>query len=128
MLPNRIRISKRATESLKQIKGRVGITPNVLCRVALMLSLNDDYSPNLEQTDLDGTEFNSVTLFGEHALLYECLLRECHGDRPPKDMQLVLAAHIDNGVDKLRRVKSASDVLTFAADETVSDLPRSEDA
>lgn len=113
MLPNRIHVSKRATELLKQIKARTGVTPNILCRMALTLSLEEGFKVNSDTTDLEGSEFNLSTLLGEAGPLYEGLLRQAHGDLDPKKAQLFLAAHVDNGVDKLRRVKSVSDLLAF---------------
>jgi len=62
MLPNRVYISKRATDLLKQIKGKTGVTPNILCRMALTLSLEESHIANPDNTDLNGSEFNLPTL------------------------------------------------------------------
>ncbi|MDD5703537.1 MAG: DNA sulfur modification protein DndE [Dehalococcoidales bacterium] len=113
MLPNRVHISKRATDHLKQIKSKTGVTPNILCRMALILSLDEGHKANPDSTDLNGSEFNLPTLLGDAGSLYEALIRQFHGDLSPKEAQLVLAAHIDNGVDKLKRVKSVSDLLQY---------------
>lgn len=113
MLPNRVHISKRATELLKQIKARTGVTPNILCRIALTISLDEDHKANPELTDLNGSEFNLPTLLGDASNLYEALLKEVHGDLEARQAQLILAAHIDNGVDKLKRAKSVCDLLAF---------------
>ena len=113
MLPNRVHISKRATDQLKAIKGRTGVTPNIVCRMALILSLEENHKANADTTDLNGSEFNLSTLFGEAGLLYEALMRQFHGNLSPKEAQLVLAAHIDNGIDKLKRAKSVGDLLGY---------------
>ena len=39
MLPNRIRISKKATDLLARMKGNTGLTPNILARLAIAHSL-----------------------------------------------------------------------------------------
>src|SRR5437868_1986794 len=75
MLPNRLRVSKQATDSLKQLKSRTGLTPNLLCRMAMTLSLEEGVAGGQRKTDLDGSEFNLPTLLGDHALAYECLIR-----------------------------------------------------
>lgn len=111
MLPNRVHISKRSTEILKLIKTRTGVTPNILCRIALTLSLEEGHQPNPDTTDLDGAEFNITTLLGDAALLYDCLLKQAHGELPPKQAQLFLAGHIDNGVDKLKRAKNVGNLI-----------------
>jgi DNA sulfur modification protein DndE len=113
MLPNRVHISKRATDLLKQIKTKTGVTPNILCRMALTLSLEESHQANAEGTDLNGSEFNLPTLLGDAATLYEALLRQLHGELNAKEAQLILAAHIDNGVDKLKRAKSPLDLLRY---------------
>lgn len=113
MLPNRVRISKRATDLLKQIKAKTGVTPNILCRIALTLSLEENHKANPDGTDLNGSEFNLPTLLGDSDSLYEALIRETHGNLGPKEALLILAAHIDNGVDKLKRVKSVGDLMAY---------------
>jgi DNA sulfur modification protein DndE len=113
MLPNRVHISKRASELLKQIKSKTGVTPNILCRMALSLSLEENHNANPDITDLNGSEFNLPTLLGDASALYEALIRQFHGELNSKEAQLILAAHIDNGVDKLKRAKSAADLLKY---------------
>lgn len=113
MLPNRVHISKRATELLRQIKAKTGVTPNILCRVALTLSLEENHKANPKVTDLNGSEFNLPTLLGDASPIYEALIRQSHGALTPREAQLILAAHIDNGVDKLKRVKSVSDLIQY---------------
>ena len=113
MLPNRIHISKRASELLKQIKAKTGVTPNILCRMALTLSLEEKHKANPKSTDLNGLEFSISTLLGDANSLYEALIRQTHGNLTPKEAQLILAAHIDNGVDKLKRAKSVSDLIQY---------------
>jgi DNA sulfur modification protein DndE len=114
MLPNRVRISKRATDLLKQIKSKTGVTPNILCRIALALSLEENHNANPEGTDLNGSEFNLPTLLGDATSLYEALMRQFHGNLNAKEAQLILAAHVDNGVDKLKRAKSVVDLLAYS--------------
>lgn len=113
MLPNRVHISKRATDLLKQIKAKTGVTPNILCRMALTLSLEENHKANPDSTDLNGSEFNLPTLLGDAGSLYEALIRQAHGNLGPKDAQLILAAHVDNGVDKLKRAKSVGDLMGY---------------
>ena len=115
MLPNRFRISHRATETLKQIKGRTGVTPNILCRMALVLSLREGQQAGIRKVELDGSEFNTPTLFGDLPLAYECLIRQVHGSLDGKEIQQIVAAHIDAGVDHLKRVRTLADLLSFVS-------------
>ncbi len=110
MFPNRIRISKGASDQLKLIKQRTGVTPNVLCRMAIMLSLKRDSVIKRSDTKLDGLEFNISTLFGEYVPLYECLLRQFHGALEQKEFEVLLAAHVDDGIMVLKAARSLSDL------------------
>jgi len=110
MLPNRFRISKSATDTLKLLKMRTGVTPNILCRIALMLSLEEGVSRGEQAPDLDGSEFNAPTLFGEHAQVYECFIQQIHGMLDARQYNLVVASHVDNGLELLKRCKTLLDL------------------
>jgi len=62
---NRIRLSKSATTRLSMLKGRTGLTPNILCRIGFCLSLRDPIVPKPENYDEEGQEINRYTLTGE---------------------------------------------------------------
>lgn len=111
MLPNRLRISKQATESLKILKSRTGVTPNLLCRMALVISLEEDAATGDRKTDLEGSEFNMATLFGENAQAYECLIRQLHVNIEGRALNTVVAAHIDWGLEYLKKSRSLLDLV-----------------
>ena len=111
MLPNRMRISQTATDSLKMLKGRTGLTPNLICRMSLLMSLEDGLRGGQKIQELTGSEFNASTLFGEFGQLFEALIRQVHGDLDPKQCALVIAGHIDAGLDRLRKSRSLGDLL-----------------
>ena len=102
MLPNRFRITNRATRALSNLKAATGLTPNILCRYAFALSIKDGKKGGLKELVLDGSEFNMPTLFGEHAAAYECVLRHIHGELLGKRVVEVVASHIEDGIDLLR--------------------------
>jgi DNA sulfur modification protein DndE len=111
MLPNRFRISKQAGEALKILKSRTKVTPNLLCRIALAISLENGADGGKRNTDLDGNEFNLATLFGETAQAYECLLRHLHGQIDGRALNLAIASHIDSGLERLKKSRSLLDLL-----------------
>lgn len=110
MFPNRIRISKGASDQLRLIKQRTGLTPNILCRIAIMLSVQRACLTKDSSAKLDGLEFNLITLFGEHTQLYECLLRQAYGELTQKEAEAVLAAHADDGVMVLKAARSLTEL------------------
>lgn len=114
MLPKRLKISKIATDTLKLLKARTGVTPNLVCRMALLLSLEDGKRGGMKDCDQDGSEFNSITLFGEHEQLFECLLIEVHGALDGKQYASVISSHIETGLVRLRKSKTLIDLVSFS--------------
>ena len=111
---NRIRVSADATNKLKVLKARTGLTPNVLCRLALTLSLSESGLPNTASYDEQGQEFNRYTLTGEWDQLFIALLKE---RLVQDDMDIALdqlpqfKAHLNRGVALLyTSIKSLSDL------------------
>lgn len=98
---NRIRISEKATHRLSQLKGRTGLTPNILSRIAICYSLNDPTVPNPNDYDERGQELNRYTLTGEWDTFFIALVKErCIHDGldPENDLYHQLRAHLNRGV------------------------------
>ena len=98
---NRIQISQDATYRIRQLKGRTGLRPNILCRFALLYSLNEPRIPNPVDSDKDGMEFNRYTLTGEWDSFFIALLKErCIQDGldPAKDILSQFIAHLNRGI------------------------------
>ncbi len=112
MLPNRIRTTKDAAEQLKYLKAKTGLTPNILCRIAICKSLGQKRMLAERTQELGGLEFNSVTLFGNYARLYEAMFCQLYGRRDVENIESVIANHIDDGLNSLRGVQSLIDVLS----------------
>jgi DNA sulfur modification protein DndE len=98
---NRIRISEKATHRLIQLKGRTGLTPNILARLAICYSLNDPSIPDPEFYDEKGMEMNRFTLTGEWDTFFIALIKErCIHDNLDPETELLpqLRAHLNRGV------------------------------
>ena len=111
---NRIRVSAEATNKLKVLKARTGLTPNILCRLALTLSFSEPGLPNASTYDEQGQEFNRYTLTGEWDQLFIALLKE-RLSQDSLDVELDLLpqfkSHLNRGVALLySRIKSLSDL------------------
>ena len=118
---SKLRISADATSKLRFLRQRTGLTPNLICRIALMSSLEDGPIGNVPAPDEEGSEFNSYTLTGEHSALYIALTRwveEREGSEAhlsDADLLARLRGHIHRGVGTLSvRAKSAVDLLALA--------------
>lgn len=111
MLPKRLRISKSATDTLKLLKARTGLTPNIVCRMALMLSLEHGKRGGESHPEQIGSEFNAPTFFGEFALAFEALLTQVHGKLDPKACATVIASHVDSGLEILRKSRTLLELV-----------------
>ena len=117
----RLRISADAESRLRSVRQKTGLTPNLLCRMATMLSLEEGPVGPGMVTDEGGRELNAQTLTGDHHGLITAMIRlveeEAEGRRLP-DEELVtrFRAHIHRGVATLSvRAKSPADVARLAA-------------
>ena len=110
----KIFLSADNTQKVRTMKGRTGITPNILCRFALALSLRDPGVPDPSSFPNDGMEFNRYTLLGPHEVLMLALVRQrcLHDDLDPDDeMSEQLRAHINRGIGILYpRLKNLADL------------------
>lgn len=115
MLPKRMHISQTATDKLRILKGRTGLTPNIISRIALIRSLREGARAGKRKVDQNGSEFIGTTLFGEHANVLEALIVQVHGPQDMKTMSQIIASHIDDGLIDLMKAKTISDLADYAA-------------
>ncbi len=110
----KIFLSAENTQKVRTLKGRTGLTPNILCRFALTLSLRDPGVPDPSIYANDGMEFNSYTLLGQQEVVLLALVRQCslqHGIDPDVELWEQLRAHVNRGVGILYpRVRSLLDL------------------
>lgn len=121
MLPKRLRISKSATDTLKLLKARTGLTPNIVCRMALIMSLERGKQGGESYPEQVGSEFNATTFFGEFALAFEALLTQVHGKLDAKTCATVIASHVDNGLEILRKSRSLLELIEHSAPKSSPD-------
>jgi DNA sulfur modification protein DndE len=117
---NRIRISKIATVRLSILKGRTGLTPNILCRIGFCLSLSEPAVPNPNDYDENGQEFNRYTLTGEWDRFFIALLKErllSDGLDYKRDLLPQFRAHLNRGAIILfEKVKDLMDLYELLPD------------
>ena len=101
---SRIHTSQRCRGILANLKIKTGLTPNILSRFGICLSLKDPSVPNPEEFDELGTEFLPLVLFGEHEKLFLALMIDRlnrDGLDPEKYLNIMLRAHLNRGVYSL---------------------------
>jgi DNA sulfur modification protein DndE len=115
---SKLRISSDATSKLRSLRQRTGLTPNLLCRIALMTSLEEGPLSGTHVPDEEGSEFNAYTLTGEYGAMFAALLRWVEEGPNPSDplendeLLARLRGHIHRGVGTLSvRAKAPADIL-----------------
>jgi DNA sulfur modification protein DndE len=109
----RLRLTKEASNRLKILSGRTGLTPNLLCRVGFCLSLREAGKPEPARYPEEEREFNRFTLLGEYDALFVALLRQrCFEDgSDPSQIEDLFRAHMNRGVSLLYgRARSIGDL------------------
>lgn len=111
-----------ATSRLRSLQQRTGLTPNLLCRIATMMSLEEGPVGTVRAPDEKGKELNAYTLTGELTGVFGAVVRFVEEDegrgQPLSDDEIVLrfASHLHRGVGLLSvRAKSPADVARLAA-------------
>jgi len=126
---NRLRISEEVSSKLSMLKGRTGLTPNILCRIGFCLSLNDPTVPNFDDYPSDTEkEIDRHTLTGPWDRLFVALIKErCYQDKLPLDNETLakhFRAHVNRGVLLLfKRVRSLSDLAQLMPRDVCQDVP-----
>lgn len=112
MLPNRMQLSHQTEEQLKKLKSYIGITPNIIARLAFFRSVESNfrYNPEGDTKKLDGTlVLDKITWLGDTLTPTELTLMMLY---PGLDNKLLLkawAAHVEDGIAALRNCKNLVD-------------------
>ena len=119
----KIRLTRDASNRLRFLAGRTGLTPNLLCRMGFCLSLEDPKIPNPDEFPEEEREFNRYTLLGEYDAVYISLLKQrLESDQlEPEQLDDQFRAHLNRGITLLQqRVRNVSDLASLVP---VSVLP-----
>jgi len=116
----RIRLSKDGTSKLHKLKNKTGITPNISCRIALCMSLEEKNIPSLElYYSEEGQEINKHTFLGDISdELLSLFLFWCSENNVEfEEYYKYLIANINRGIELLtNRVKNLSDFSILCED------------
>jgi DNA sulfur modification protein DndE len=96
----RLKTSKFTGEKLKQLQSTTNLTPNILARIAIGLSLRQAGTPQIEINDSNGLEFNRNTLTGEYDYIFKALITQHSNKELTEDEYFpdLFNAHLERGV------------------------------
>jgi DNA sulfur modification protein DndE len=111
---NRLKLSKEATFRSRAISAKLGITPNILYRFGICLSLDEPSIPNPLHYSQDGQEIDRHTLLGEYDSFFVALLKQRlvqDGLDVEKDFDAQIKAHLNRGTLLFcNRVRDLTDI------------------
>ena len=109
------------------LKKRTGLTPNILARFAICMSIKERSIPNPDEFDEGGSEFTPSVLFGEHEPIYHALmLNRLKNDKLDPQAKLgkednlnkMTRSHLNRGVISLApRINDLSDFYELVKEE-----------
>ena len=117
---SRIRLSAKSQNLLGRLKARTGLTPNLLARFALCLSIKEKSSPVASQYDKEGNDIEPAVLFGEYESLYLGLMKNrLNKDRlSESELNEMTRCHINRGVIALSpRIQNIGDFYELIKEE-----------
>ena len=103
MLPNKMRISERATNSLRRLQSNTGLTANIGARLAFFTSFERGFrfNPETDNVEHTGRELDKYTWLGDHGVVTELLLKEAYPSFTKSQLHDAWAAHIDYGATEI---------------------------
>ena len=100
---------------------KTGLTPNILARFAICISIKDRSVPNPDEFNDEGSELTPNVLFGEHEQIYLALmLNRLKTDRLDPELYLneMTRAHLNRGVIALGpRINDLSNFYELVKEE-----------
>lgn len=95
----RLKTSKLAGETLKNLSNSTGLTWNILSRIAVAMSLNDPTLPSPVE-DKNGVDISRNTMTGEYDYIYKAMITQ-HAGKPITEDEYfpnLFNAHLERGI------------------------------
>ncbi|MBB5172440.1 DNA sulfur modification protein DndE [Texcoconibacillus texcoconensis] len=96
----RLKTTQYTAEKLKQLHTSTNLTPNILARLAVSLSLKEEHPVSTQEMDTNGIEFNRNTLTGKYDYVFKALIAQ-HCQREISDDEYfpgLFNAHLERGI------------------------------
>lgn len=103
-MANKLRVSKKTQEIFSKVGTSNGLPPYALSKLAIALSIRKgSLSEQDYGTDNEGQELNRQTIFGDHDLIFKCLIMMNAGQSLTEDEYFpkTVKAHLDRGAQLL---------------------------
>ena len=100
MLPNKMKISESATNSLRRLQSNTGVTANIGARLAFFISIERGYrfDPDIDVIEHSGRELDKHTWLGDNSNITEILLKQIYPHFTKQERYKAWTKHVDDGV------------------------------
>ena len=106
-LPNEIILSTKATHKFSYIKQKIGITPNIMSRVAILKALESNIAPDLlEQPESLSQKIPKDIAFGEYGDMFNFSIKQYIDMHAYSgDVKILISNLIETGAYKIGNIK-----------------------
>lgn len=111
-LPNEIILSTKTTNKFSYIKQKVGITPNIMARVAILKALESDVAPEmLETPEFLSQKIPKDIAFGEYIEIFNFAIKKYIDTHAyTGDTKVLISNLIETGAYKIGNIKKPQDL------------------
>lgn len=116
MLPNKMKISERATNALRRLQSNTGLTANIGARLAFFTSFERGFrfDPSKDTIEHTGRELDKHTWLGDHGVVTELLLKGAYPYFTKSQLHDAWAAHVDDGSTLIEGKSSLASLIDHA--------------
>ena len=111
-LPNEITLSAKATHKFSYVKSKVGITPNIMARVAILKALESGVAPELLETPESlSQKIPKDIAFGEYTDIFNFAIKQYIDTYSYSgDIKTLISNLIETGLYKIGNIKKPQDL------------------
>ena len=111
-LPNEITLSIKATHKFSYLKSKIGVTPNIMARVAILKALESNIAPQLLETPESlGQKIPKDIAFGEYTDIFNFAIKQYIDTHSYSgDVKTLISNLIETGVYKIGNIKKPQDL------------------
>ena len=112
MLPQKMKISDKAFNSLRRLQNNTGLTVNIGARLAFFASIERGFTWDGSDIELKQRELDKYTWLGDHGDLVEMLLKQKYPDLEAKDYYKAWGSHVDDGALMMETKTQLSELIS----------------
>jgi len=111
-LPNEITLSTKVTHKFSYIKQKVGVTPNIMARVAILKALEANVAPDLLETPESlSQKIPKDIAFGEYGDIFNFAIKQYIDTHSYSgDTKILISNLIETGAYKIGNIKKPQDL------------------